>query len=117
MSIAIFGGLGSIINYRDFLTRSDLIEFSTISVWFIWCSPFSMYFSLLSFKYLLTNKPVVFNNKIGICFVFIGIIGFVFSLFSSFYVDFKLRSEHYIMCSKSSWVAPNKYVKDISLCE
>ncbi|MBD1229032.1 DUF1240 domain-containing protein [Xenorhabdus griffiniae] len=117
MSISIFGGLASIVDYSSFLTRSDIVTFSTKSAWFIWCSPFSMYFSLLSFKYLLTKKQVTFNNKIGGSFILIGVIGFVFSLFFSFYVDFKLKNENYTTCDKSSWMAPNKYVKDISLCK
>ncbi|WP_420855294.1 DUF1240 domain-containing protein [Xenorhabdus mauleonii] len=54
---------------------------------------------------------------IGSVFGFFAVVGFVFSLFFSFYVDFKLKDENYVTCSKSSWIAPNKYVKDMSLCK
>ncbi|MDR0218315.1 MAG: DUF1240 domain-containing protein [Enterobacteriaceae bacterium] len=117
MCVAIIAGLASIDNYISFITRNIIVMFSTKSSWFIWTSPLCMYFSLLLFKYLITKKPVIFNNKIGSVWGFLAIIGFIFTFFFSFYVDFKLRSEHYITCSKSSWIAPNKYVKDISLCK
>ncbi|CBJ88747.1 Putative membrane protein (fragment) [Xenorhabdus nematophila ATCC 19061] len=117
MSVAVFGGLASVNDYILFITRSVIITFSTKSVWFIWYSPLCLYFSLLLFKYLITKKKVAFNNKTGGLFVIIGMLGFVFTLFFSFYVEFKLKNENYITCSKSSWMAPNKYVKDISLCK
>ncbi|RKS57799.1 uncharacterized protein DUF1240 [Photorhabdus asymbiotica] len=125
MSVSIFGGLASIIDYLGLLTRSDIITFSTKSSWFIWCSPLCMYLSLLLFKSLLNKKKITLSNKnkvtlsskIGGAFTFIGMIGFVFTLFFSFYVDFKLKDENYFTCAKSSWMAPNKYVKDISLCK
>ncbi len=117
MSVAIFGGLASIVDYNGLFTRSDIITFSSKSAWFIWGSPLCMYFSLLLLKYLITKKKIVFNNKIGSAFGLLAVIGFIFTLFFSFYVDFKLKNENYITCDKSSWMAPNKYVKEISLCK
>ncbi|CAQ82877.1 Hypothetical Protein PAU_00785 [Photorhabdus asymbiotica] len=117
MSISIFGGISSIIDYKEFLTRSDIITFSSKSSWFISFSPLSMYFSLKFIKFTIVNHKVAFNNKIGSIFTFIGMIGFIFTLFFSFYVEFKLKDENYFTCAKSSWIAPNKYVKDISLCK
>ncbi|MBD1229029.1 DUF1240 domain-containing protein [Xenorhabdus griffiniae] len=116
MCVAAFG-LVSINDYSGFLARNDIITFSTKSAWFIWTSPLCMYFSLLLFQYLITKKQVHFNNKIGSIFGFIAVIGFIFNFFLSFYVDFKLKNENYITCAKTSWIAPNKYVKDISLCK
>ncbi|KLU16127.1 MULTISPECIES: DUF1240 domain-containing protein [Xenorhabdus] len=117
MCVAVILGSVSIYDYILFITRNDIVTFSTKNSWFIWVSPLCMYFSLLLFKYILTKKQVIFNNKIGGIFGFLAVIGFVFSLFLSFYVDFKLKSENYTTCSKSSWIAPNKYVKNISLCK
>ncbi|MDE9483875.1 DUF1240 domain-containing protein [Xenorhabdus bovienii] len=117
MSVAVFGGLASVNDYILFITRNIIITFSTKSAWFVWCSPLCLYFSLLLFKYLITKKKVIFNNKIGGVFVIIGVLGFVFTLFFSFYIDFKLKNENYFLCTKSSWIEPNKYVKDISLCK
>ncbi|WP_244183408.1 DUF1240 domain-containing protein [Xenorhabdus kozodoii] len=110
-------GLVSINDYRGFLARDNIITFSTKSALFIWGSPLCMYFSLLLFQYLITKKQVNFNNKIGGIFGFIAVIGFIFNFFLSFYVDFTLKHENYITCAKSSWIAPNKYVKNISLCK
>nr|WP_279627393.1 DUF1240 domain-containing protein [Xenorhabdus kozodoii] len=107
----------SIIDYREFITRSDIITFSSKSSWFIWFSPLSMYFALKFIKFTIVNHKVSFNNRTGAIFTFIGIIGFIFTLFFSFYVDFTLKNENYITCAKSSWIAPNKYVKNISLCK
>ncbi|NRN30819.1 DUF1240 domain-containing protein [Photorhabdus heterorhabditis subsp. aluminescens] len=117
MCVAIIGGLASINDYISFLARDAVVTFSTKSAWFIWVSPLCMYFSLLLFKYLITNNKVSFNNKIGSVFGVIAVIGFVFNFFFSFYVDITLKDVSYITCDKSSWIAPNKYVKDISLCK
>ncbi|WP_338804143.1 DUF1240 domain-containing protein [Xenorhabdus griffiniae] len=117
MCVSVAAVLISTHDYISFITRSEVITFSTKNGCLIWFSPLCMYFSLLLFKYILTKKQVVFNNKIGGIFGFMAVIGFVFSLFLSFYVDFKLKSENYITCAKSSWIAPNKYVKDVSLCK
>ncbi|RKS57802.1 uncharacterized protein DUF1240 [Photorhabdus asymbiotica] len=117
MCVAVIAGLASINDYISFITRNEIITFSAKSAWFIWVSPLCMYFSLLLFKYLITKKQVVFNNKIGSVFGILAVIGFIFNLFFSFYVDFKLKDENYFTCAKSSWMAPNKYVKDISLCK
>ncbi|KAA1185438.1 DUF1240 domain-containing protein [Photorhabdus heterorhabditis] len=117
MCVAVIAGLASINDYISFITRNEIVTFSTKSAWFIWVSPLCMYFSLLLFKYLITKEKVVFNNKIGSIFGILAVIGFVFNLFFSFYVDFKLKNEKYSLCAKSSWMEPNKYVKDISLCK
>ncbi|PHM74037.1 DUF1240 domain-containing protein [Xenorhabdus kozodoii] len=125
MSVSVIGALASIIDYLGLITKSDIITFSTRSAWFIWCSPLCMYISLLLFKSILNNNKVALSNKkkitlshkIGGAVTFISIIGFVFTLFFSFYVDFTLKHENYITCAKSSWIAPNKYVKDIALCK
>ncbi|MDC9593883.1 DUF1240 domain-containing protein [Xenorhabdus sp. IM139775] len=117
MSISIFGGISSLVDYKDFLTRHDIVTFSGKTAWFIWFSPLSMYFSLKFVKFTIVNRQVSFNNRIATCFTFLGIIGFVFTLLFSFYVDFKLKNENYFLCAKSSLMAPNKYVKNISLCK
>ncbi len=117
MCVAVIAGLASVNDYISFITRNEIVTFSTKSAWFIWVSPLCMYFSLLLFKYLITKEKVVFNNKIGSIFGILAVIGFVFNLFFSFYVDFELKNENYFLCDKSSWMEPNKYVKDISLCK
>ncbi|MBE8598265.1 DUF1240 domain-containing protein [Xenorhabdus sp. BG5] len=126
MSASVIGVLASTIDYRGFLARSDIITSSTISAWFIWCSPLCMYISILLFKSFLNKNKMFLSNKkkinlssskIGGLVTFIAIFGFVFSLFFSFYVNFKLKNENYFLCDKSSWMATNKYVKNISLCK
>jgi Na+/proline symporter len=125
LGVAIFGSLASIMDYKGLLTKSDIITFSTKSSWFIWGSPLCMYFSLFLFKTVFSDNIELLKNKNkmaliskigGIC-GFICVVGFIFTFFFSFYVDFKLKDENYITCAKSSWIAPNKYVKNISLCK
>lgn len=70
MCVAVIAGLASVNDYISFITRNEIVTFSTKSAWFIWVSPLCMYFSLLLFKYLITKEKVVFNNKIGSILVF-----------------------------------------------
>ncbi|PHM35904.1 DUF1240 domain-containing protein [Xenorhabdus innexi] len=125
MGASILGALASIIDYVGLLTGSDIITFSIRSAWFIWFSPLCMYISLLLFKSILSKKNIALinkkkvnsSNKLGGLFTFMVVIGFVFTLVFSFYVEFKLKSENYFLCDKTSWMETNKYVKNISLCK
>ncbi|MCC8388739.1 DUF1240 domain-containing protein, partial [Photorhabdus laumondii] len=47
----------------------------------------------------------------------IAIVSFFLSFPLSFYVDYKLKSENYLVCERISWMSPNTYVKDIKLCD
>ncbi|MCC8413149.1 DUF1240 domain-containing protein, partial [Photorhabdus laumondii] len=51
------------------------------------------------------------------CFRVIAIVSFFLSFPLSFYVDYKLKSENYLVCERISWMSPNTYVKDIKLCD
>ncbi|PHM22044.1 DUF1240 domain-containing protein [Xenorhabdus ehlersii] len=125
MGASIIGAIASIIDYQRLLTRSDIVTFSAKSSFFIWCSPLCVYISILLFKSILRNhkvnlsnkNKVTLSNRIGGLLTFIGMVGFVFTFLFSFYVDFKLKSENYFLCAKSSWMETNKYVKNISLCK
>ncbi|EIS77132.1 hypothetical protein YPPY72_3344, partial [Yersinia pestis PY-72] len=46
----------------------------------------------------------------------LAIASFIISLPVSFYVDYKLKSNSYVVCDRISWMSPNTYVKDLSLC-
>ncbi|OCQ52263.1 hypothetical protein Ppb6_02336 [Photorhabdus australis subsp. thailandensis] len=119
MSLLIFMALlfifFSLSDYIGFFRRDNVITFSWKSAGFIWFSPL-----LINLAYALLmislNRTKNLNGKIGDYISCVSIAGFILTLFVSFYVDDELRSEGYLICSKSSWMAPNKYVKDISLC-
>ncbi|WP_340618367.1 DUF1240 domain-containing protein [Xenorhabdus entomophaga] len=105
----------SLSDYVGFFIRDSVITFSWKSAGFIWFSPL-----LINLAYALLmialNRTENLNRKIGSYISYISITGFIFTLFVSFYVDDKLKNDGYLTCDKSSWMAPNKYVRDISLC-
>ncbi|WP_040149824.1 DUF1240 domain-containing protein [Photorhabdus akhurstii] len=105
----------SLNDYIDFFKHDSVITFSWKSAGAIWFSPVLIYISFILYRISL-GKVKRLNSKIGDYISCVSIIGFILTLFVSFYVDDKLKLEGYITCSKSSWMAPNKYVKDISLC-
>ncbi|KMW71763.1 hypothetical protein TI10_19415 [Photorhabdus luminescens subsp. luminescens] len=105
----------SLNDYVGFFKRDDVITFSWKSAGAIWFSPVLIYISFTLYRISL-GKVKRLNSKIGNYVSYVSITGIILTLFVSFYVDDELKSEGYLICSKSSWMAPNKYVKDISLC-
>ncbi|MDR0218313.1 MAG: DUF1240 domain-containing protein [Enterobacteriaceae bacterium] len=105
----------SLYDYIGFFRRWHIIRFSWKSAGIIWSAPVFIYFSYMLLMISL-NKEKSLNSKVGDYIACITIIGFTLTLFMSFYVDDKLRTEGYLICSKSSWMDNNKYVKNISLC-
>ncbi|WP_434527117.1 DUF1240 domain-containing protein [Photorhabdus asymbiotica] len=120
MSLLIFMALlfvfFSLNDYIGLFRRDSVITFSWKSAGFIWSTPVLIYIAYLLYRISLGNMKRL-NSKIGDYVSYVSIAGFILTLFLSFYVDDKLKTEGYITCSKSSWIAPNKYVKDISLCK
>ncbi|MDC9593881.1 DUF1240 domain-containing protein [Xenorhabdus sp. IM139775] len=107
--------LFSLSDYIGFFRRGSVIPFSWKSAGFIWFSPVLIYLAYILLRMLLGDNKSL-NSKFGDYISYVSIIEFILTLFISFYVDDKLKTEGYLTCDKSSWVAPNKYVKDISLC-
>ncbi|WP_225813876.1 DUF1240 domain-containing protein [Photorhabdus antumapuensis] len=105
----------SLNDYVGFFKRDDVITFSWKSAGAIWFSPVLIYISFILYRISLGTVKRL-NSKIGNYVSYVSITGIILTLFVSFYVDDELKSEGYLICSKSSWMAPNKYVKDISLC-
>ncbi|MCG3469329.1 DUF1240 domain-containing protein [Xenorhabdus bovienii] len=105
----------SLSDYIGFFRRDNFITSSWKSAGFIWFSPVLIYLGYILLRIIL-GKTKSINRKVGEYISYVSIIGFFLTLFLSFYVDDELKLEGYITCSKSSWMAPNKYVKDISFC-
>ncbi|EEO84775.1 hypothetical protein YPPY72_3264 [Yersinia pestis PY-72] len=74
------------------------------------------YFSYLAFFSAIKNKPAIMNNKLANALAILAILGSIISLFSSAYISYSLTEYSYKSCPRSSWMSPNKYVKDIKLC-
>ncbi|CAQ82883.1 MULTISPECIES: DUF1240 domain-containing protein [Photorhabdus] len=114
--MAMLSIMFSFSDYVGFFKGDGVITFSWKSAGAIWFSPVLIYLAYLLYRISLGNMKRL-NSKIGDYVSYVSIAGFILTLFVSFYVDDKLKTEGYITCSKSSWMAPNKYVKDISLCK
>ncbi|OCA56529.1 MULTISPECIES: DUF1240 domain-containing protein [Photorhabdus] len=113
--MAVLSIFFSLNDYIDFFKHDSVITFSWKSAGAIWFSPVLIYISFILYRISL-GKVKRLNSKIGNYVSYVSITGIILTLFVSFYVDDELKSEGYLICSKSSWMAPNKYVKDISLC-
>lgn len=47
----------------------------------------------------------------------LAIASFIISFPVSLYIDNKLKNDGYVVCDRISWMSPNTYVKDLSLCK
>ncbi|WP_193554622.1 DUF1240 domain-containing protein [Pectobacterium versatile] len=73
-------------------------------------------FSYLAFYSAIKNEVPKMNNKLANSLAIVAIFGAVVSFFSSIYISYNLNDQDYKICPNNSWIAPSKYVKDISLC-
>ncbi|WP_349965411.1 DUF1240 domain-containing protein [Pectobacterium polaris] len=84
--------------------------------YYLWCA-FIILFLICFILFCYKNEHVKINNKLGEWLVKFLIVGAIFSLFSSVYISYNLSHQDYKVCPKSSWMDPNKYVKNIALCD
>ncbi|WP_174871015.1 DUF1240 domain-containing protein [Pectobacterium polaris] len=117
LCLSIWGTWFSLSAYLSFFKLSDVIFFSWRVGLTIFGVPLSFYFSYVFFCSAIKNEHVKINNKLGEWLVKFLIFGAIFSLFSSAYISYNLSHQDYKVCPKISWMDPNKYVKDISLCK
>nr|WP_306798033.1 DUF1240 domain-containing protein [Pectobacterium carotovorum] len=103
--------------YLSFLQKSDVIIFSWKLGLMVFGSPLLFYFSYLAFYSAIKNEVPKMNNKLANSLAIVAIFGAVVSFFSSIYISYNLNAQYYKICPNNSWVAPSKYVKDISLCD
>jgi len=115
-SIAI-GVYGSVSSYIDYFFKNDIISFSFVVGFLIFCFPFLSWLSSLTFIIAYRKKKIKVNNKITNSLAAIAIFGIVFSFIFSFYVEYDLTSRGYVKCYKKSIHAPTKYVISKDMCE
>ncbi|MDX7990455.1 DUF1240 domain-containing protein [Xenorhabdus littoralis] len=105
------------IDFLSLINMEETIRFS----WRVFLACFGMpivyYFFILTIKICLVGTPSPFSGFfVNLC-IFIFALSFVSSFPVSMYVDYKLKNSGYVKCPyRTSLVAPNKYVKDIKLC-
>ncbi|CNK95840.1 DUF1240 domain-containing protein [Yersinia pseudotuberculosis] len=99
-----------LIKMEDEITFSASIFISFIS------SPLVFYALAGSIYVFIFNRMPKFKEIIIKYLAMLMIASFIVSLPVSFYVDYKLKSKGYVVCDRISWMSPNTYVKDLSLC-
>lgn len=107
----------SLSGYLAFFKLSDVITFSWKVGVLVFAAPLLFYFSYLGFYSVMKNEIARMNNRLANVLAVIAILGAVVGLFSSTYISYNLSDQGYKICPKNSWMDPNKYVKNISLCK
>ncbi len=99
------------------IKMEDIIKFSGhIFIAFL-SSPILLYSLVGSVWFFIFNKLPKFNKFIIKYLSIPMFLSFIVSFPISFYVDYKLKSKGYVVCDRISWMSPNTYVKDLSLCK
>ncbi|MBC3380098.1 DUF1240 domain-containing protein [Serratia fonticola] len=65
---------------------------------------------------VVKNEFVKMNAKLGNTLGILPVLGIVFGMLSSTYIDQNLKNNDYKIFPSKSLMLPNKYVKDIKLC-
>lgn len=111
------GVYGSASGYVEYFFKSDIISFSFVVGFLIFCFPFLSWLSYLIFMVAYKKRKLKVNNKITNSLAVIAMFGIVFSFVFSFYVEYDLTSRGYVKCYKKSIHAPTKYVISKDMCK
>ncbi|WP_036773942.1 DUF1240 domain-containing protein [Photorhabdus australis] len=126
--IHIIGALAIFILmlFAFFLTGENLISLVRMSekitfsggVFIIFFSfPLISYATFLIIFFTVTGHYPKYHDNFVKYLCSIAIVSIVLSFPISLYVNYKLRSDNYLVCPRISWMSPNTYVKDIKLCD
>ncbi|CAQ82416.1 MULTISPECIES: DUF1240 domain-containing protein [Photorhabdus] len=116
----------SLMSFSMFIVSEYLISLVLMDEKITFSS--SVFMTFFSFPLVLYYMVfVVFVNVVGRYpkhhdsfnkyFCSIAIVSIVLSFPTSLYVNYKLKSDGYLVCPRISWMSPNTYVKDIKLCD
>ncbi len=100
----------SLIKMEDIIKFSGPIFIASLS------SPILLYSLAGSVWFFIFNKSPKFNKFIIRYLSIPMLVSFVVSFPISLYVDYKLKNNGYVVCDRISWMSPNTYVRDLSLC-
>ncbi|ETS33703.1 hypothetical protein BB987_14435 [Photorhabdus temperata] len=104
-------------NLISLVKMDEKITFSS-SVFMIFFSfPLLSYLMIFVIFFNITNRCPKHHDSFINYFGFIAIASIFLSFPTSLYVNYKLRSDNYLVCERISWMSPNTYVKDIKLCD
>ncbi|MCC8383088.1 DUF1240 domain-containing protein [Photorhabdus laumondii] len=104
-------------NLISLIKMEEKITFSGPVFIIFFSFPFLSYFIVSVIFLNIKNRWPKHHDSFINCFRVIAIVSFFLSFPLSFYVDYKLKSENYLVCERISWMSPNTYVKDIKLCD
>ncbi|WP_444823364.1 DUF1240 domain-containing protein [Yersinia pseudotuberculosis] len=111
MKYLIINSIIPLIKIEDRIIFSSSIAICLISF------PLMFYVMTGSIYFFIFNRMPKFKEIIIKYLAMLMIASFIVSLPVSFYVDYKLKSNGYVVCDRISWMSPNTYVKDLSLCK
>lgn len=113
----VIGVYGSASGYVEYFFKTDIISFSFVVGFLIFCFPLLLWLSYLIFMVAYRKRKLKVNNKITNYLAVIAMFGIVFSFVFSFYVEYDLTSHGYVKCHRISIHAPTKYVISKDMCE
>ncbi|MCK3671482.1 DUF1240 domain-containing protein [Photorhabdus noenieputensis] len=117
LSLVSLGMFASVDSLFSVITMAEAISFSNGIIVAFFFFPLVFYFLICSIYLNLTTRIPRYHDVYVKYLAMIAIVAFFLSFPISFYVNYKLRSENYLICQKMSWMSPNKYVKNIKLCD
>ncbi len=120
LAIFILASLGLFLTGGNLISLVEMDEEITFSgsVFIIFFSfPLISYATFLIIFFTVTGHYPKHHDNFVKYFFSIAIVALFLSFPISFYVDYKLKSESYLVCKRISWKSPNTYVKDIKLCD
>ncbi|CNF18445.1 DUF1240 domain-containing protein [Yersinia similis] len=111
MKYLIINSIIPLIKMEDRIIFSSSIAICLISF------PLMFYVMTGSIYFFIFNKTPKFNKLLIKYLTMLAIASFIMSFPIPFYIDYKLKSNGYVVCDRISWMSPNTYVKDLSLCK
>ncbi|WP_387465999.1 DUF1240 domain-containing protein [Photorhabdus tasmaniensis] len=80
------------------------------------CILFSVAYRAVEYIFKDEYTLADFLGNIAVDLAKTAVVAVFLSFPVSFYVDYKLKSDSYLVCERISWMSDNIYVKDIKLC-
>ncbi len=111
MKYLIINSIIPLIKIEDRIIFSSSIAICLISF------PLMFYVMTGSIYFFIFNKTPKFNKLLIKYLTMLAIASFIMSFPIPFYIDYKLKNDGYVVCDRISWMSPNTYVKDLSLCK
>ncbi|MCW7763814.1 DUF1240 domain-containing protein [Photorhabdus luminescens] len=104
-------------NLASLVKMDDKITFSSSVIIIFFFSPLVFYSLFFIIFVSITGHYPKYHDNFNKYFGTIAIISLFLSFPTSLYVNYKLKSDGYLVCPRISWKSPNTYVKDIKLCD